>query len=574
MYNSIYNEIKNFNLKKRNLINTISKNYSFLQFDIQELPEDEIDSRKLINTIRDIRSSLHMLKEKINNCDNIKNISKNLIQSRYTTQYNNTDKLFWGIGIENETYLQANPKKVIGKSIPNMLGKERYSVDYTTNYNIIEVKNIMSKIYLPNEYYSISQMLNAHSLDKMDRNGQHLTTYEKDPKPNSNFMGKTVIEEWFEYNPMIKEKINSKVKTETNIFFDGDTIEFITENFYKTNSEDITRELINTKKWFIDEFNDFKEKTNLWNELGKINYVLTHPGLNIFKSMPNKIVFFNNTTIHIHLTLPTKIINGQIIDKKIFYKVHDNAIKLLQWFEPFFICTLGSPDVLQCIYQKYYGNTNNYFSKGSMRATLSRYIGVGTYNLDKMTEGKILTKTVNDIRPISVKWWRDMIKENLQYNLPENNIGLDFNFGKHYQSGLEFRLLDGIPLEILKDVIDIIILICEHSYSYEEIEICSTSQTWNNIVYKSMVDGNNAKINVIEINDFLKVLNINILFDKEELLLEEFYYKVLEHLFDLYKNKETFAIKYMTKDFNKINRWTNFNKIQELEHLKSLESVI
>ena len=57
-------------------------------------------------------------------------------------------------------------------------------------------------------------------------------------------------------------------------------------------------------------------------------------------------------------------------------------------------------------------------------------------------------------------------------------------------------------------------------------------------------------------------------------MLEEFYYKVLEHLFDLYKNKETFAIKYMTKDFNKINRWTNFNKIQELEHLKSLESVI
>jgi hypothetical protein len=290
--------------------------------------------------------------------------------------------------------------------------------------------------------------------------------------------------------------------------------------------------------------------------------------------MPNKIVFFNNSTIHIHLTLPTKINKGLIMNKNNFNKIHNKAIKLLQWFEPFFICTLGSPDILQYVYQKYHNDTSNYFSKGSMRATISRYIGIGTYNMKEMGGGKNITKKVENLKPTGVKWWRDMIKEKLKYNLPESDIGLDFNFAKHYQSGLEFRLLDGIPLETLKDVLDIIILICEHSYSYDkttDILTSSVSQTWNNIVYKSIIDGYNAKITTDEITDLLRILKIDITIDKEEILLENFYYKVLEYLFELYKNKETFAIKYMTKDFDKIKRWDNFNKIQEMEHIKSLE---
>lgn len=240
-------------------------------------------------------------------------------------------------------------------------------------------------------------MINSHSLNKIDRYGEHLTIYEKKPKENMKFSGKTIIEEWFEYDNEIKNKINPISKTETNIFFDGDTIEFITENFYKTNSFDVVNELINIKNWFINKFNNFKNKTNLWNDMGKINFVEKHPGLNIFKSMPNNIVFFNNSTIHVHLTLPTKIINGTIKDKELFKITHAKAIKLLQWFEPFFICTLGSPDIMQSIYEKYNGTKNNYFAKGSMRATISRYIGVGTYNTDNMLEGKQLTKPVNNL---------------------------------------------------------------------------------------------------------------------------------------------------------------------------------
>lgn len=565
--NDIEKNIINFNNNKNSLLKLIGLKSN----NIPDIPLDMSDTDELLKIIKNLKYILNNLKKEINKDSKIY-----VNTHKYMAQFNNQDNLFWGIGLENECYLQGVSKKVLGKDIINMLGRERYSVDYTLNYKLDDIKKIMSKIYEHNKTYNISQMINAHSFDKMDRFGEHLTTYQKEPQDNIKFSGKTVLEEWFCFDEEIKNKINAKSKTETNIFFDGDTIEFITEKFYKTNSQDTVLELMELKKWFIEKFNIFKKNTKLWEELGEINYVLTHPGLNIFKSMPEKIVFFNNSTIHIHITLPTKIINNIICNKENFYNVHAKAIKLLQWFEPFFICTLGSPDILQFVYKKHFNSKNNYFAKGSMRATLSRYIGVGTYDTHTLKDGKKLTAPINNFRPNKIKWWRDMIQEKLLYNLPENDMGYDFNFAKHYQSGLEFRLLDGIPLNILKDVIDVIILICEHSYSYVnlvDIDLCSDSQSWNNIVFKSMIDGYEAVINKEEISEYIKVLKIDYSIDENELLLEDFYYIILEHLFKIYKNKDTSVIKYMTKDFNKINRWENFNKVQSIKHIESLEEV-
>ena len=52
------------------------------------------------------------------------------------------------------------------------------------------------------------------------------------------------------------------------------------------------------------------------------------------------------------------------------------------------------------------------------------------------------------------------------------------------------------------------------------------------------------------------------------MLLENFYYLLLEELFNKYHNNKLLEL--MTKDFTKINRWNNFNKIQFLEHVNSL----
>lgn len=587
MYDKVKKNITNFNLKKREIVKFINDNKITTDFiDIPEICFDEQNIIMVEKVVRDIKDKLSEIKREIYEQENrYPNI--NLLSNRYTKQYVISDDIFWGIGLENECYLQAFPKHILGKNIVSMLGRERYSVDYTVNYEIEQLKHVMSQVYNPTKLYPVSQMINAHSFDKMDRNGQHISTYEKEPKPNCKFSGKTVLEEWLNYDADVNLMINSKTKTETNVFFDGDTIEFITEQFYKTNTNDVVEELINNKKKFLEKFNKFKTETKLWENLGEITFPYTHPGINIFNSHPSKIVFFNNTTIHLHITLPTKIKKGLIINERLFVQTHAKAIKLLQWFEPFFICTLGSPDLLQSVYEKYNmlslntlnnvkNESQNYFARGSMRATLSRYIGIGSYDTNTMTMGKLLTCPIDNLRPKNVLWWRDMISENLLYNLPKSEMGFDFNYGKHYQSGLEFRILDGIPMEILKDVLDVIILICEYSYSFltlESIQICSQSQSWNNIIYKSMVYGYNASISKSEIIDILKILNINIFFDEKEMSLEEFYYKILEHLFSLYYKKETKVIKYLTKDFVKINRWINFNKIQHQAHNDSLNNL-
>ena len=52
------------------------------------------------------------------------------------------------------------------------------------------------------------------------------------------------------------------------------------------------------------------------------------------------------------------------------------------------------------------------------------------------------------------------------------------------------------------------------------------------------------------------------------MLLENFYYLLLEELLKIYKNN--IILKQMTQDFTKINRWNNFNKVQFLNHLNSL----
>jgi hypothetical protein len=501
--------------------------------------------------------------------ENTNNISLEMTQlttivnnNKYSNKYLKADTIFWGIGIENECYLHCDPITIKGNYIINNIKRERYSIDYTRNYDMNDIKELIMKYYDINRDYKITQMINSHTLDKMDRNGNHKTTYEKIPKLNLKFSGKTILEEWFEYDNEMKHILDPKDKTKTNIFFDGDTIEFITDNFYKINSKDVVNELKENKDNFLNKFNKFKKETKLWEDSGDINYVIKHPCLNMWRSQPKTIVLFNNTTYHIHITLPTEIYNGKIIDTVSFDYNHAKAIRMIQWFEPLFIATLGSPDL--------FGLLSKNYTKGSMRGALSRYIGIGTYDTNTMIKNKILVKPIDDSRPKNnIIWWRTMVESKLKYKLSATDIGMDFNYSKHYQSGFEFRLLDGFPIESLKSVIDVLLLLCCHALSYNvlsDIKIACENQTWNNLVFETIIHGFNATITKTQINEICEILNIKIK-SGSNMLLENFYYLLLEELFRKYHTNK--LLEQMTKDFTKINRWTNFNKIQFLDHLNT-----
>lgn len=528
-----------------------------------QLTEIEL-KRKLQTIVQEYESRLSLPENPISQQPSIESLPENT--RRYMQYFNKTDTMFWGIGIENETYLELDPIIISGEKILKQLGRERYSVDYTKNYDIKAVKEVMRRVYDEKKNYQVSRMVNSHALSKTDRKGENRTLYTKDTKINPKFSGKSILEEWFEYDLEVQQKIHPSDKTLTNVFFDGDTIEFITENFYNTDTFKVSQELILNRQWFLSRFRKFKEDTGLWPHIQTVDFVREHPGLNTFITQSDRIVLFNNTTIHVHLTLPTPIKDGVIIDQLQFTKVHKNAIRMIQWFEPFFIATLGSPD----LFNQFEGEG---YSGGSMRTTLSRYIGIGTYNTDKMEEKKILTKPITEVRPVGT-WWRDLVEKEMRYILPTDEIGLDFNYAKYYQSGLEFRILDGFPMEILKDVLDVILLICEHSLHLEKVQNPISIETWNQIVYRTMRDGCATKVNRDEMLFLAQALRIPIIINETEIKLEEFYYTLLESVFKMYPITDSIALKHMSKNFERVNRWENFNQKQTECHRESMREII
>lgn len=502
-----------------------------------------------------------------------------------------TKKYYWGIGLENETYLQfEDPLIVSGEFIQEKIGFERYSLDYTKCYKPDSLASVLDKAFDVNENYKVSRMMNSHSLEKLDINFQHKTLAEVKtteeleiaPKPieNPEYLGKSIMEVFLQDQPYnIQSMITQRNKTMGSVHFDGDSIEFVTKYFENRTVVDSCKELKATKKLFIDKINEsgvLKEK---------LNFPDYNNGLNMFMTNQENLVMFNNGTYHFHITLPTLTEDSRIVDYNHFEKIHANAIYLLQWFEPLYIATLGSPDIMGVISKKY--NLDKQFTMGSMRNAMSRYIGVGTYN-KAMPKGKILTYNVDDFRKL-IKftkedniWWRDQIEDEMQYEML-SELGLDFNQEKMYQSGFEFRSLDEFPTEYLNDVLQSILLICEHSLNLPDVQWGHDSVAWNNLVVKTLKMGYLAEINEAEkkeILDLLQLLNPSnsnydaLKYEFEAIvMLDEFFFKILEVLHELYKDNNVCLDAMYGQKTTSPPRWGNFNKFQIEKHLQKITSV-
>ncbi|MGL5113432.1 MAG: hypothetical protein ACRC6O_12435, partial [Flavobacterium sp.] len=471
---------------------------------------------------------------------------------------NQTGKFYWGIGLENETYLQFEKSLIVsGEFIQEKIGFEKYSIDYRKCYKPESLAPILKKAFGLQKNYTVSRMMNSHSLEKLDINYQHKTVAaeksivgatevaEVNPEPieNPEYLGQSIMELFLEDQPYnIQSMITQRNKTMGSVHFDGDSIEFVTKYFENRTISDSCKELKATKKLFLDKINE----SSVLN--GKLSFPLYNNGLNMFMTNQENLVLFNNGTYHFHITLPTLTEHSRIVNYEAFDATHANAIYLLQWFEPFFIATLGSPDIMGVISDTY--NLDQKFTLGSMRNAMSRYIGVGTFN-KAMPKGKILTYKVDDFRKLlqfkkeDNIWWRDQIEATMEYDLL-SEVGLDFNQEKMYQSGFEFRSFDEFPEAYLNDVLVAIILICEHSLNLPNVPWGHDSVAWNNLVFKTLKNGYLAEINAVEkteVLDLLQVLNpqdpnyttLKSEFDAIE-RLDAFFFKILDVLHDTYKD--------------------------------------
>lgn len=488
---------------------------------------------------------------------------------------NQKQKYYWGIGLENETYMQFEESLIVsGAFIQEKIGCERYSIDYRKCYKSGVLASVLEGGFDTSKNYSVSRMINSHSLDKVDLNYQHKTIASTNPLvDNPEYLGKSILENFLETQPYnIQSMLTQKNNPMGSVNFDGDSIEFVTKYFENRTIPDSCDELAATKKLFIDKIN---ESAVLKEKLSFPDYNI---GLNMFMSNQENIVLFNNGTYHFHITLPTLTENSRIVDYPAFEAKHANAIYLLQWFEPLFIATLGSPDIMQVISEKY--QLKEKFAGGSMRNAMSRYTGVGTFN-KVMAKGKILTYQVEEFRKLlkfskeENIWWRDQIESALDYELLAD-IGLDFNQEKMYQSGFEFRSFDEFPASYLNDVLLAIIVICEHSLNLPDVSWGHDSVVWNNLVFKALKNGYLTEINKEEKQEILDLLHLNSFKSEFDTIgmLDEFFFKILAVLHNKYKDENTCIDNMLGEKTDVAPKWDNFNKHQVAQHLKQIEGFL
>ena len=452
--------------------------------------------------------------------------------SKYKNQYaKNT--LYWGLGIENEIYLEFEHKYNINKTElldKNKRKRERYSVDYYTNYNTLELNNAL-QFYVDNTSESgveesklqLPILLNSNSFTRTDASNNSKTLYTKLCEPNPRFIGHTLIETLQNHNTYFTDNINNKW------LFDGDTIEFNTLNFFNITLQDIVTELNVNKCEFITHINDSFTKLNIFNSYGNVKIMeKNHPFCTYMTNFKN-INMFNNGTLHYNLTLPTQLNkSGKIKNMDKFIKEHSKAIKIIQWMEPFLIAIYNSPDPFSMM--KNYPN-NHKFSKASQRCAISRYIGVGTYDSSTMQTGKILLKPINEVicNDLDYWWFNEYYNNNNAYT-KLNDIGVDINFNKHYNHGIELRFIDNITDNAkLFELFEFIIYLMDYILESDLINTFENpimNKIWNNFMLKIIVSGNECELNNSEKEMYENIFKMKI----SKTNLNDVYYEIFNKL--------------------------------------------
>jgi hypothetical protein len=486
-----------------------------------------------------------------------------------------SDEEFWGIGIENETYMMTEKMDVVDRDfLMNNTKRERYSIDYFLNYKIDEYKKAVSSV----ESVTVPHYINGYMFQNMDIYGETKTLYTKGVKMNTKFCGMT-IHEYMKYMSKTYAKLFDK-----NVIFDGDTIEFTTQKFYKTTVNDTMNELNTIKHVFLREVNKYLANKFVFSNYGKTICFPPH-NYGFVKYMTNmkNIGICNSGTYHVNITLPTtlSLCGMKIKDPVAFKQTHKNAIRFIQWIEPLIIALYGTPDILSlCAQAQAQADAHAHaYCKGSLRLMMSRYIGLGTYDTDKMEPGKKLNDF--DYKSDTKHYFNQLHSSSSAspYN-PPLTIGYDFNYNKFKNHGIELRILDYFPEEYLTDVVNFIILVCQHSvYHNLSLEMKPQhSKLWSDFVVSCIRQGSEAMVS----NDlYLKLreifgmdANMNTfccfsLFRKnKERTIMNVITKISNFLYDKYKD-DTIVCK-MSPCMKKI-AWVDYNKIIKEKYANAIK---
>ncbi len=428
---------------------------------------------------------------------------------RYKGSYRRFD-YYWGLGIEHETYFKTSQKKEI-QSFEGILKPERYSVNYYSVYKPEPLQKALAEVIKNSGgTLQVPVLANSHSFTHVDLYGAHITTYERVPKPNPQYSGKTFFEWICERSKWMAENIN------LSFVWDGDTVEIITQNFYKATVKDMMAELRHTATQLDHEMKRLP-KQGILAGYGPLQLVspINEPWA-FHLTNPRNVAMFNNGTLHINVTLPTRLgWNRQPLCWNSFVKKHQRLARLIQWLEPMLIAVYGSGDPLAAVSERY--------ARGSQRVAVSRYIGLGTFDTETMPTGKILQIPRGDLP------WYDWLYERTDYVQLEK-IGLDLNFNKHGAHGLEVRFFDQISYENLEEIMKLLVLVMDCALKFRDVPNPVKNSVWKVSAGQALLEGAAWQLSVTQLESVFQIFQIYDVIHKEPLHVTDALKKLFQTL--------------------------------------------
>jgi hypothetical protein len=408
-------------------------------------------------------------------------------------------EVFWGIGVENETYLELFD----GIDVPPTFllenqRRERYSVNYWTQFKDGAISAALGAWVIRSQSIRLALLLNGHTLSRCDRWGEHRTTYTSIPGPNPRFNGKTLLEELEAWEPAVWTTGSQGGERDHTWCFDGDTVEFMTQGFRNTTVEDVWIELMNTKyRWLASLRRFLAANTQRVERLlrGPVGFPSTNYGFAVFLTNRRNVAIFNNGTFHLNLTAPTALDkNGSIADWPRFRRVHQLAARLFQWISPLLVARFGAADPFANL-EGVDDALRAGFPAGSQRLAASRYVSVGTYDTRTMIEGKLLTRPHAEMPAAS--WWREMYaRRPYAAYVQLADIGFDINFHKFPNHGLEFRIFDWVPEFHLLEILYVCVWLLDQAVRLEgagaDVGMPQESHAWRRFLGDCVWEGAGA----------------------------------------------------------------------------------
>lgn len=362
---------------------------------------------------------------------------------------------FWGLGVEHETYMATSQTRTVRAVDAAALKPERYSVSYYGAYRPGALRAALERILADaSGGLTVPVLVNSHSFTHCDVFGEHRTTYERVPKPNPRFAGQT-MEEWARnLSPWLRSQMGQ------SYMWDGDTVEFMTQAFYRATVTGVIAELEEAERRFQVEIGSLP-RTGVLAAYGPLRLATPrNEPFATYLTHPRGLAMFNNGTLHVNVTLPTQLGWDRMpLWPAHFLESHRALARLVQWLEPIWVARYGSGDpfaTLEEVRDACDGRIAR-FAAGSQRLAVSRYIGLGTFDTDAMPTGKILQmpRSVAGELP-----WYDWLYERTHYARLDV-VGLDLNYNKHWAHGLELRFFDQMPVTDLREVMWQIVVACD-----------------------------------------------------------------------------------------------------------------